>query len=278
MELYAGTSGFSYPEWRGPFYPADLPDAQLLAYYADRLRTVEINNTFYRMPRAEMLARWAERVPDGFRFVLKAPQRITHKSRLEGTADAVAYLWRTASSLGGRVGPLLFQLPPYQRADVERLRRFLGELPVGMQAAFEFRHASWNQPEVMDVLRDAGCALCAADSDPPAEPVPPERLPRGSTEDAAIEPHSEPDPGDSPMVATADFGYLRLRRASYTDAELDAWISRIRTEGRRWREVYVFFKHEDAGAAPAMAARMNARFAAAAPFARPGAETSPRWR
>jgi uncharacterized protein YecE (DUF72 family) len=274
MELFAGTSGFSYPEWRGPFYPAHLADAQLLPYYAARLRCVEINNTFYRMPRAEMLARWTEKVPASFRFVLKAPQQITHRSGLQGAAEAVEHLWRTASSLGRHLGPFLFQLPPTLRADVELLRRFLRELPEGCQAAFEFRHPSWSQPAVLDALRDAGCAQCGADSDPPEAPP---RVPSGSTDDAAGGSTDASDILAPALVATADFGYLRLRRSTYSDAELDLWVHRIRSVGRAWREVYVFFKHEEAGAAPAMALRMNARFAAALPARRPDRQESPQW-
>jgi uncharacterized protein YecE (DUF72 family) len=240
MELFAGTSGFSYAEWKGHFYPAGMADDELLAYYAARLPTVEINNTFYRMPRAEILARWAERVPVGFRFILKASQRITHKSRLDDTADSVAYLWKTAGSLGAHLGPFLFQLPPYLRANPDKLLRFLGELPAGMRAAFEFQHASWFQPAVLDALREAGCALCIADHDPPAD--------------------GSPAPPDPDIVATADFGYLRLRRETYSDAELDAWASRIRAASAAWGHVYVFFKHEDAGAAPAFALRLADRF------------------
>lgn len=271
MELFAGTSGFSYPEWRGPFYPAHLADAQLLPYYAARLGCVEINNTFHRMPRAEMLARWAERVPAPFRFVLKAPQQITHRSGLHGAAEAVEHLWRTASSLGRHLGPFLFQLPPTLPADVDSLRRFLRELPEGCQAAFEFRHPSWNQPAVLDALRDAGCAQCGSDSDPPQ---PPARVPGGSTDDAGIQISGA---FTAPLTATADFGYLRLRRSSYSDAELDGWVHRIRSVGRAWREVYVFFKHEQAGAAPALAMRMNARFAATSPPRRVDRQESPRW-
>lgn len=272
IELFAGTSGFSYPEWRGPFYPADLADARLLPYYAARLRSVEINTTFHRMPRAEMLARWAERVPATFRFVLKAPQQITHGSGLGGAAEAVEHLWRTATSLGRNLGPFLFQLPPTLPADAAALRRFLRELPEGSQAAFEFRHPSWHQPAVLDALRDAGCAWCGADGDP----SPPSRMPGGSTDDAtaALRPA---EPVEAPLVATADFGYIRLRHPSYSDAELDAWVRRIRSVGSGWREVYVFFKHDEAGAAPAMALRMNARFAATLSPRREDRQESPRW-
>jgi uncharacterized protein YecE (DUF72 family) len=199
MEVFAGTSGFSYQEWKGHFYPVDLADDALLGYDAARLPTVEINDTFYRMPRADMLAGWTERVPPGFRFILEAPQRITHKSRLEETADAVAYLWKTAGSLGSHLGPFLFQLPPSLRANQDKLRGFLRELPSGMRAAFEFQHASWFRPAVFDALLE----------------------------------------------------------------ELDVWAGRLRAATAAWAAVYVFFKHEEEGAAPAMALRMAARFSPA---------------
>ncbi len=274
MELFAGASGLSYPEWRGPFYPAHLADAELLPYYAARLRCVEISNTFLRMPRAEMLARWTERVPAWFRFVLKAPQQITHRSGLPGAAEAVEHLWRTASALGRHLGPFLFQLPSTMHADASALRRFLRELPEGCQAAFEFRHPSWSHPAVLDALRDAGCAQCAGDGEPAGAPP---RMPDGSTDDAAARSTDSSELAAPALVATADFGYLRLRRATYTDAELDVWVHRIRSIGRAWREVYVFFKHEEAGAAPAMALRMHARFAAASPARRQDRQESPRW-
>jgi uncharacterized protein YecE (DUF72 family) len=227
LRLLAGTSGFSYQEWKGPFYPAELPDREMLGFYGQRLPAVEINNTFYRMPRAEMLAGWREKVRPEFRFVLKAPQRITHRERLDG-AESVATFWMNAQALGERLGPVLFQLPPTLRADLEKLKRFTGGLPDGMRAAFEFRHPSWTDPAVVDVLRDAGCALCVADT----------------------------DEGETPaIVPTGDWGYARLRRTRYSDADLIAWSQRLRAQP--WREVYVFFKHEDEGAAPRMALRMT---------------------
>jgi uncharacterized protein YecE (DUF72 family) len=228
MQIRVGTSGYAYKPWKGPFYPEDLKDAAMLSYYADRLPTVEINNTFYRMPKREVVERWAADVPESFRFVLKASQRITHRKRLRDADEELDYFCRTASALGDRLGPLLFQLPPYVKADPERLREFLGKLPSGHRAAIEFRHESWLVDEVYGVLREAGAAHCLADTD-----------------DSEAEPE---------LVATADWGYLRLRRADYGDADLAAWAQRLRRQP--WSEAYVFFKHEDAGRGPELARRL----------------------
>lgn len=234
VRLWPGTSGFSYPQWKGPFYPEAIKDRDMLTFYGERLPAVEINNTFYRMPRAKTLEGWVSKVPDEFRFVLKAPQRITHKERLRESQSSVDYFWQNARVLAGRMGPVLFQLPPFLKVDVERLQAFLAILPEQMRAVFEFRHASWDDARVADLLAEKGCALCVADT----------------------------DDGDDPMVmATCDFGYLRLRRASYSDESLARWVERIRDQP--WNEVFVFFKHEDEGAAPALAARMRAAFEAA---------------
>ena len=200
----------------------------MLSFYASRLGSVEINNTFYRMPKTDLLERWRAAVPEGFRFALKASRRITHQQRLKDAGDSVDYLFRTAEVLGERLGPFLFQLPPYLRRDVDRLASFLGLLPDGMRAAFEFRHASWFDDDVFSLLADAGASLCIADA--------------GGDHDA-------------PLVATADFGYLRLRREDYDEAALRAWADRIRRQP--WRETYVFFKHEDEGAGPRMAAQFE---------------------
>ena len=226
MELYTGTSGWAYQEWRGPFYPADLKNDGMLAYYAGRLRAVEVNNTFYRMPARGALAKWREQVPATFRFVLKASRRITHQSRLTD-ADSLAFLLQSATGeLGESLGGYLFQLPPFLRKDAPRLRDFLALLPPGCPAAFEFRHASWFDDEVYAALRDRGACLCVAES---GEDV------------------------DTPFVATADWGYLRLRREDYDDAALERWAARLRETA--WSRAYVFFKHEDAGAGPRLAAR-----------------------
>ncbi len=229
MRLFVGTSGFSYKPWKGPFYPEDLPADQMLSYYAGKLPAVEINNTFYRMPKADLLQRWADSVPETFRFALKASQRITHRKRLNNTHEEVGYFFETLSVLRDRLGPVLFQLPPNARANVERLRDFLGTLPEGRKVAFEFRHPSWFEPEVLDTLRDGGAALCIAES-----------------EDADK---------TAPVEATAGWGYLRLRRDDYDEAALETWAERVRAQS--WDEVYVFFKHEDAGTGPRLAARLR---------------------
>ena len=229
-EWRVGTSGFSYDEWVGSFYPQDLPGAGRLAFYASRLPAVEINNTFYRMPAANVLAGWAARVPAGFRFALKAPRRITHAAKGADPSDAVTHLFRTVESLGDRLGLVLFQLPPWAKRDLDRLRALLALVPSGRRVAFEFRHASWLDDEVYAVLRDAGAALCAADFDEADRKV--------------------------PVVATAPFGYLRLRAAAYDDAQLAAWVDAIRAQS--WRDAFVFFKHEDSGTAPILARRMLA--------------------
>ena len=225
MNLYVGTSGYSYKEWKGNFYPKDLAAKNMLHYYAERFRTVEINNTFYRMPKASVLEAWANEVPTHFKFVLKASQRITHFQRLADANETVSYFLDTAGLLQERLGPLLFQLPPNMKKDTTRLRDFLDLLPRG-RAAFEFRHQSWFEPEIFNLLRDRQAALCIAEAE---------------------------DGVDVPFEATADWGYLRLRRAEYADAEMAAWVNRVREQ--KWREAFVFFKHEDEGKGPQMARR-----------------------
>jgi uncharacterized protein YecE (DUF72 family) len=224
MNLYAGTSGFSYKEWKGSFYPEDLAAADMLRFYAGRLPAVEINNTFYRLPKESMLAGWAAQVPPAFRFALKASQRITHMKRLRGAEGETEVLMQVAGALGPTLGPILFQLPPNLKVDVARLAAFLELLPPGARAAFEFRHPSWAASEVHEVLAARRCALCVADVD------------------------EEPEPEIS---RTADWGYLRLRRQDYPAAALTRWLERIRDQG--WESAYVFFKHEDAGAGPRLA-------------------------
>jgi len=226
MKLFVGTSGYSYKEWKGSFYPEDLPDKQMLHYYAERFRTVEINNTFYRMPSESVLKNWAKEVPAGFAFVLKAPQRITHKQRLKESEDSVAYLFKVAAALEDRLGPVLFQLPPFLRKDLPRLQGFLKLLPASRRVAFEFRHASWFDDEVYDALRGHGAALCIAEAEGDLE---------------------------VPFVATAPWGYIRLRRPDYGDRELTAWCRRIREQS--WQDAFIFFKHEDEGVGPKLAAR-----------------------
>jgi len=226
MNVLTGTSGFSYTAWRGSFYPDKLPEAQMLAFYAGKLGAVEINNTFYRMPNASLLERWAAETPASFRFALKSPRQITHMKKLVDVGDAVARLAETAGVLGDRLGPILFQLPPFLRKDLGVLEAFLSTLatrPKGLRAAVEFRHASWLAEDTYDVLRRHGAALCVADSEEFA----------------------------TPLVATAGWGYLRLRRKDYDEAALRSWADRLRQEA--WEETFVFFKHEDEGAGPKLA-------------------------
>lgn len=226
MQLRVGTSGFSYKEWRGSFYPKDIPDKQMLAYYAGRLNSVEINNTFYRLPNTRVLQSWAEQVGDDFRFIIKASQKITHHKRLQGADDETEYLLRTVRSLGMRLGGLLFQLPGNLRLDLARLGSFLKLLPAGVPCAFEFRHVSWHDQPVYDLLSQHDCALCASETDD--EPL-------------------------TAITATASWGYLRLRRENYSSEDLVAWLQRIRDQP--WKSAHVFFKHEDAASGPLMAER-----------------------
>ena len=225
MNLYVGTSGFSYSEWKGSFYPADLPENGMLRYYGERFRTVEINNTFHRMPSPSLINGWAAEVPAGFRFCLKVPIRITHIERLQGSDDSLSYFIDVAGALRERLGPLLFQLPPNFKKDLQRLRVVLVSLPPRhYRAAFEFRNATWFDDEVFDALKKHGAALCVADIEEGVE---------------------------VPRVATADWGYLRLRRADYSAAELRQWAEFV--QGQGWKEVFVYFKHEDLAKGPQLA-------------------------
>ena len=226
MRVAAGTSGFAYKEWKGAFYPEDLPSTQMLRFYANRFSTVEINHTFYRLPRAAMLEGWTKEVPAHFSFALKAPRRITHVQRLVGAEDALQAFERAGEALGARRGPTLYQLPPYLRKDLPRLGQFLGLLAPGARSAFEFRHASWFDDEVYALLRQHGSALCIAEADDFA----------------------------TPFVATAPFGYLRLRRQDYGHEALRAWAERLGSAA--WTEAWVFFKHDDAGTAPRFATEL----------------------
>lgn len=217
--LRVGTSGYSFKEWKGSFYPADLPDKQMLPYYAARLPVVEINYTFRHMPAATTLANWAAATPPDFVLVLKAAQRITHIQKLKDSGENVRYFMTTAETLGPKLGPVLFQLPPYMRKDAALLGRFLEELPAPHRYAFEFRHPSWFDAEVEGLLRARGVSLCI-----------------NETEDGA------PD-----LVLTAPYLYVRLRREDYTPEDIAAWSERLRAVVRGGADVYVFFKHEQEG-------------------------------
>jgi len=230
LKVHVGTSGYNYPEWKGTFYPDKLPAAKMLAYYVERFPTVEINATFYRMPNAKTVAGWATTAPAGFTYVLKAPQRITHFARLRDVDEPLRYFCDTAQGLGDKLGPLLFQLPPNFKKATDRLGELLSKLPAAFRVAFEFRHESWFDDEIYGLLHTRNAALCIADT---AE-------------------------GSTPAVATADFGYLRLRAVEYDDDGLRRWIETIRRVGTPWREAFVFFKHEDSGSGPALARRFLA--------------------
>ena len=221
MQLFTGTSGWSYKEWKGTFYPDDLPADDMLRYYATKFPSVEINNSFYRIPKEKVLLEWAEQVPGPFRFVLKASRRITHINRLGDGDDSLAYFLRTVNVLGDRLGPTLFQCPPTLRKDLTRLRDFLARVPRTWRAAMEFRHESWFTDEVYEALRAHDVALVTA----------------------------EEDDGGTPLVPTASWGYLRLRRTLYSEPELRVWHDRILSQP--WGEAYVFLKHDEgSGAGP----------------------------
>ena len=216
-KLFAGASGYSFKEWKGVFYPDDIKAEDMLTFYSARLPTVEINNTFYRMPKASVIENWAATAPEDFRFSIKASQRITHMSRLraETAAEPLGYLYKNLAALGAKRGPVLFQLPPNTKKDVPRLAEFLSLLPAGHNATFEFRNDTWFDDEVYAVLRNAGAALCLSEREDSAPP---------------------------PLVETAPFGYVRLRLETYSDADLEEWARTLRASG--WREIYVYFMHE----------------------------------
>lgn len=223
--IWVGTSGYNYPEWKGSFYPQKLPASKMLPYYAERLATVEINYTFYRTPNEKILSGWDRETPQNFKLTLKAPKRITHIARLKGCADLTQYFLKTAATLGPKLGAILFQLPPYLRKDLAALDEFLPLLPPGTCAAFEFRHASWMDAEVFARLKAHDLALCIADSE------------KFST----------------PLEITARYGYFRLRDEGYTPDDLKRWAGIIRTSTAACREVFVYFKHEEAGKGPQFA-------------------------
>jgi uncharacterized protein YecE (DUF72 family) len=228
MKIHIGTSGYGYKEWKGKFYPEKISPKDMLRFYAERLRAVEINNTFYRMPSASVLASWAEQVPDDFVFALKAPQVITHWKHLKNVNEEIKYLFSTLLVLDIKLGPVLFQFPQSFHADLPALKDFLGLIPDPISCAFEFRSPSWFDTEILDLLRARGCSLCTADTD----------------ENPAHE-----------IISTAPWGYLRLRRADYTDADLSLWRERILSQG--WKKAFVFFKHEGDAKGPETAIRFG---------------------
>ena len=226
MPLYVGTSGYSYKEWKGSFYPDAIAPAQMLSYYASRLHAVELNNTFYRMPQPSMIESWKAQVPENFRFSVKAPQSITHFRRLNNAGSQTQQMLKTVAALEDRLGAVIFRLPENMKKDLKRLELFLKELPADTPAVFDFRHTTWFDDDVVELLRGRKVVFCVSDI---------EDLPESYT------------------FKTADWGYVRLRRVKYSDADLKTWIKRIKAQ--KWKETYVFFKHEDEGTGPKLAAR-----------------------
>lgn len=216
MKLRAGTSGYSFKEWKGTFYPADLKADGMLSFYATKFGTLEINNTFYRLPKESVLMEWASQVPDDFLFSLKASQKITHYTRLKAESESmVQFLLKNTALLGARLGPILFQLPPNLKKDVPRLQNFLTYLPSDRRYTFEFRHESWWDEDVFSVLRDRDIAMCVSES---AELT-------------------------CPVVCTATWGYLRLHKLDYSPQALTEWAKRVSSQN--WNEAYVYFKHDE---------------------------------
>ena len=215
--LLAGASGYSFKEWKGTFYPETLKPEEMLAWYSERLPTVEINNTFYRMPKTAVLENWAATTPADFRFSIKASQRITHMARLkvESATEPLGYLYRNLAALGDKRGPVLFQLPPNMKKDLPRLTAFLGLLPEGHHAAFEFRNDEWFADDVYAALKGAGAALVLSEREDNAPP---------------------------PLVETAPWGYVRLRLEAYSKDDLKQWANKL--EATSWRRIYVYFMHE----------------------------------
>lgn len=226
MDLYVGTSGYSYKEWKGSFYPEKLAAKDMLPYYAERLKAVELNNTFYRLPQKSMVESWKSQVPEDFRFSVKASQRITHFKRLKEAEAETKFMLDIVSALADRLGVVLFQLPPNMKKDLERLETFLSHLTGEIKATFEFRHPTWFDDEVLELLSRHERALCVSDTD---------------------------DLPVSRIDKTTDWGYLRLRRVNYSESELKNWVKQIKAQ--KWKSTYVFFKHEDEGTGPKLAAR-----------------------
>jgi uncharacterized protein YecE (DUF72 family) len=229
MDSWIGTSGFQYAEWKGKFYPEDLSAAKMLAFYSERFSTTEVNYTFHRIPSAKTIENWKAQTPPRFRFTLKAPQKVTHYARLRDCSDTIRYFHDVTSALGEKRGAVLFQLPPNFKKDLVLLAEFVNSLPSGMRAAFEFRHESWFADDVYETLKAGNAALCIADMEEIT----------------------------TPPVATASFGYLRLRREDYGSADVKRWADVVREKGAGWGDAYIYFKHEEAGIGPRLAAEMK---------------------
>jgi len=226
---WIGTSGFQYAEWKGTFYPEDLSAAKMLPFYAERLSTTEVNYTFRRIPNPKTIQSWWDATPPRFKFSLKAPQKVTHFAKLRNCGDTLRYFYQVISDLEAKLGVILFQLPPTFKKDAALLREFLQDLPPGMRAAFEFRHPSWFDDEVFGLLKEKNIALCVADS---------ETL-------------------STPIVATADYGYLRLRREDYQPTDVERWAAAIKEQGTHWLDAFIYFKHEESGIGPKLAMQLG---------------------
>jgi uncharacterized protein YecE (DUF72 family) len=237
VKLLAGTSGYAFKEWKGSFYPEKLKNDEMLGFYASRFPAVEINNTFYRLPRENVLLEWASQVPDAFTFAIKASQRITHFARLRPECEsAVGFLLNNTAALSDKLGPVLFQLPPNLKKDLDRLRVFLDMLPFDRRFTIEFRHDSWFEDDVLDALRARNVALCV-------------------TEQAEFA---------SPVVSTASWGYLRLHKPEYDDAALATWAQQVASQ--QWDDAFVFFKHDHAeGSGPPAVESFTRSFAGSTP-------------
>jgi uncharacterized protein YecE (DUF72 family) len=222
MQIWIGTSGFQYKEWKGKFYPEDLSEAKMLGYYAERFSTTEVNYTFRHTPSLKSIESWSSRTPEQFRFAFKAPQSVTHFAKLRDCAEKVAFFAQAIAPMGAKYGPVLFQLPASFKADVDVLKQFLATLPKGMRAAFEFRHASWFEEPIYAALRKANAALCIAEDEKLA----------------------------TPAIATAKFGYLRLRREDYKTADLKRWAAWIEKQAAQWSDAFIYLKHEEQALGP----------------------------
>jgi len=227
MNFWIGTSGFQYPEWKGNFYPEDLPTAKMLSFYTERFSTTEINYTFHRIPAPKTIDNWKAQTPEKFQFALKAPQKITHWSKLRDCGDTLEYFCKVVTGLGQRLGPVLFQLPPTFKKDADVLSSFLREF-LAMRAAFEFRHDSWFDDQIFDLLKSRNIALCIADTDTIT----------------------------TPRKITADYGYLRLRREDYQATDIEAWAEFARQHESNWKDAFIYFKHEESGIGPKLAQQM----------------------
>jgi len=228
MNAWVGTSGFQYPEWKGTFYPEDLSTAKMLPFYAARFSTTEVNYTFRRIPSAKTIQAWWDATPERFKFSLKAPQKVTHFAKLRDCGDTMRFFCQVVSDLEAKLGPVLFQLPPAFKKDAGLLAAFLNDVPAGLRAAFEFRHPSWFDEEVFGLLKQKNIALCIADS-----------------EDLT-----------TPVVATADYGYLRLRREDYQNNDMARWAETIQLQAGVWPDVFVYLKHEESGIGPKLATQL----------------------